>query len=279
LRLSISSKLLANVAVALVLMLVLGVFALRELASLEHHANTLANQSLPTDQLLGTLQLGIADYAKGIGDYSLAQASTPYNSPAQKKALAPVLAELAKAQKTATAAIAGYRKLPTSPAGQKYYARVHAQWQSYLSGIAAVTTLSANGASEAEVNAAAAKPLALLAELPGEIAAWRTSAGTVADDNVASAHSTYSTAVWVIVALLVAATLIAGSLGFVLARSISARIRSLAGVADRIATGDLARELTDDAADEIGDTSLHFAAWSATSSASRRQRVRLRRAT
>jgi methyl-accepting chemotaxis protein len=255
---SIRTKLLANVGAALVLMVALGVFALNEMSALNGRTKTIANRALPTSDILGTLQYGIADYSGGVSDYQLVETQTVYNSPAQKKALAPVLARITADQKMVDKAFAGYRALHPDATGQAYWNRVHQAWTGYLTGIAKVTAMQAKGASEAATNAAAKTPLALLQSIPTQIASWRTASNADAAHTVAQARSTYANAKWIVVALLLAAIALAGSLGYLLARSLARRLSTLSRAAGQIAHGDLSGELTDDGADEIGDTSRAF---------------------
>jgi methyl-accepting chemotaxis protein len=255
---SIRTKLLASVAVALVLMLALGVFALKEMSTLNARTKTIAQTSLPTTQTIGELQAGIADYARGISDYQLVSAQTPYGSAAQAKALKPVTAQLTAAQTSVTKAFATYKKLNDDPSALTHYNKVHASWLTYLTDLATVNKLIAEKAPQAQVTEAAVKPLALLAQIPAQIDAWRDATSTSAAQTVADAQSTYSRAQWIVIALLVAAAAVTAGAGFFLARSISGRLGKLSAAARRIATGDLGQRYVDETADEIGDTSRSF---------------------
>jgi methyl-accepting chemotaxis protein len=256
LRFTIGAKLFANVALALVLMLALGVFALREMSSLDQHTKTLANTSLPTSETLASLQSGMADYQSGVTQYQLVEATTP---PAGwTKALAPVLAGLTADQKKIDAAFTGYKKLSTDAKGLAYWAKIKQAWNGYLTGIAVVTKMQAKGAPTAQVNAAAVKPLGLLASIPPQISAWRSESHAAAEATVSNARSTYSNALWIVIGLLVFATVVGAATGFRLARSLARRLGLLVQTAEEIASGRLDHDLGKDGADEIGDVSKAF---------------------
>jgi methyl-accepting chemotaxis protein len=259
LRPTIRTKLFANLALSVALLIGLGVFAISEMSTLNHQTRKVATTSLPASEILGSLSTGVTDYARGIAEYQAVSAETRFGSPQQAAALKPVLAQLTKDQAAVAKAFAQFKKLDANAREDAAWTRVHKAWTDYLTGIAVVTKLQAQHATEAQINAAAMKPIALLNAIPAQIDAWRAISSGAASATVAKAGSTYSHALWIVIALLAFATVAAAAIGLLLARSVSSRLRALAGAAERIATGDLRHELHDDSADEIGSTSRAFA--------------------
>ena len=276
---SIRTKLFASVFVALALMVVLGIFALNEMSSLNARTKTIANTALPTTQIIGELQAGVANYARGISSYQLVLAQTPYASPAQAQALKPVSAQLNAAQKDVTDAFATYRKLKNDATGRAFYNKVHTSWTQYLTELQVVNKLLATKAPQAEVTKEAVKPLALLAQIPAQTDAWRDATSKDAGQTVANAQSTYSQAAWVIIALLIAAAVVTATAGLLLTRSISGRLGKLSAAARRIATGDLSERYVDGRTTRSATRAGRSTRWSTTSSASPPPRGRSQEAT
>lgn len=150
------------------------------------------------------------------------------------------------------------RSYVSTPADRSLLRTAEGRWHGYLARTAAFTKLSA-----ADQDAGARRVLdaatPAYAALESALTAWAHENQKVADEEIASSHSTQSSARIEIVALLVIATVAATIVALLIARSISNGVGRMLSAAERIGDGDLTVDVSDvRSRDEIGQMAAAF---------------------
>jgi methyl-accepting chemotaxis protein len=256
--LSIRAKLLAAFGAVLALLVVVGTAGIIELGSLDSNTSYLGSKTLPSTTLIGQLGTGVANYAKGISDYGQVQATVP-DPAAQKKALAPVLAGLNANQKVVQQAVTAYGKLHPTGRDLAFYQQFTGQWKAYLTALSKVTAAQAKGhVSAAELNRLFAPAGKALAQLPVTMTAWSAYNRAAGEQRAASSSSTYSTARWIVISLVLLALVAGIGLALWLSSTLSRSARSLAEAVRGIARGNLDQQVDVRSRDELGQIATEF---------------------
>ena len=89
-------------------------------------------------------------------------------------------------------------------------------------------------------------------------AGWQAATTKAVKSELAAAHSTYSTALYVVIALVALAALLGAGLAFVIGQKLTSSIRQLADAADGIAEGDIDQTVEITSRDELGHLGASF---------------------
>ncbi len=246
-RLSVRTKLFGSFGVVIALMLVLGAAAIVELGSVDHEAQYLGTNSVPSAQAIGTVETAAANYRRY--QDRLVWATPPEH--------AKLIAAMRPYATAATKTLAGYASKVTDARDRQLWQATSKDWLAYLrmtSGFA--TAVDANQTKTAEALIGDSTDQFTL--LAADAAKWNAYNVKLADNALASASSTSSTASTIVIALLAIATLIGAGLAFVIARSITGGVRKMLRAAEGISQGDLDQDVHTKSRDEIGETAQAF---------------------
>jgi methyl-accepting chemotaxis protein len=250
--LTIRTKLLAGFGIVLLLMLAVGILAIVNLASVGASADRIAGDAMPSVVNVKEVEGAAMDY-RGLQFAHIAATSA-----ADQRASA---AQLARRRADVQKLFAGYsRTYVSSPADRTLLQRTESRWQTYLTRTASFGRLStANRDAAAKRVVDSATPA--YAALESSLNAWAHENQKIADAEIASSHSTQSTARTLTVILLVLASLAGIVVALLIARGISNGVRRMLAAAESIGAGDLTVDVSDvRSRDEIGRMARAFQA-------------------
>ena len=247
-KISVRLKLFGGFGAVLLLMAVVGVLAVIELGSVGSNADTIGTKALPSMVLVKDVNGASMDY-RGSAFALLASTS--------KQELGQRLNVVKQAAAQIKAAFASYAPLVSSSEDRQLFMGVKSDWQAYVA-----KTQPALTAALANKDAIAKQTLdgqsALYTKLQNEIDKWAAVNQKVADGEVASAHSTQSSATTLIIALLAVAVLLGAAVAFMIARGITAGVGQMLRAALGIAEGDVEQSIQVTSKDELGETARAF---------------------
>ena len=246
-RVSVRTKLFGSFGVVMALMIVLGAAAIVELGSVDHEAQYLGRDSVPSAQTIGAVESGAANYRRY--QNRLVWATPPEH--------AKLIAAMKPYAVATSKALAGYAGKADNAHDRQLWQATRKEWSAYLdetAGFAAAVDSGQMKTAESIIANATDEFDAMNADA----AKWNAFNVKLADDALASAKSTSSTASTIVIALLAIATLIGAGLAFAIARSITGGVRKMLRAAEGIAEGDLDQDVETKSRDEIGETAQAF---------------------
>jgi methyl-accepting chemotaxis protein len=245
---SIRVKLLASFGVSLLLMLVLGAFAISKLGTENSHVDRLAARVVPATQGVGVAIALMNKFRKDELHYILA-------TPTDRAGSAGVSGDLAGDLSDMTAALQAYKSkgLVSDAKDTQLLAGFQAAFNNYVAKTAAFRALADKG----QVQAAGA----VVGSGPGDHAydqlkaaaqAWSDYKVTVAAAAAKSSRSAYDSGKTLIIALLIAAVAISAGIALLISRWLSRSIRQIAEAASAISHGDVDQHIEVHSRDELG---------------------------
>jgi methyl-accepting chemotaxis protein len=246
-RLSVRTKLFGSFGVVIALMVVLGVAAIVELGSVDSRAQYLGKNSVPSAQTIGAVESGAANYRRV--QNRLVWAAPPEH--------AKLIAQMKPYAAATTRALDGYAGKASDPRDRQIWQATRREWSTYVretAGFAAAVDAGQTKASEAIISNSTDQ----FDAMNTDAAKWNAYNVKLADQALASASSTSSTARTIVMALLVIATVIGAGLAFTMARSVTGGVHKMLRAAEGISQGDLEQDVHTRSRDEIGETARAF---------------------
>ncbi len=228
-KFSIRFKILGGFLIVIVLMAILGIFAIYEIATLADRLNFLNNNIIPSLNQLSTIEQSASRYRQL--QYQHITAPTPDD----KKIIED---ESQSTLNTIEEAFQKYEPSIKDPKARKLFQDVHSQWTAYLDNSSEFLEVSRtwNYSRAAEI-LAAAKP-----EMDGfenALKKWGDYNLQVSSEYVLETQKIYSFSIQVIIGVLVLSILLALGLGLLIASGIANAARLMAQTAEQIASVDL----------------------------------------
>jgi methyl-accepting chemotaxis protein len=250
--LTIRTKLLVGFGIVLLMMLAVGILAILNLSSVGASADRIAGDAMPSVVNVKEVEGAAMDY-RGLQFAHIAAASA-----ADQHA---IVTQLHQRRADVSRLFAEYaRSYASSAADRTLLQRAERRWNAYLSRTAAFAQLSAQKRDAAAKQVVDAATPAYSA-LEGTLGAWARANQRVADAEIASSHSTQSTAKTLTVILLLLAVIAGLVTALLIARGISNGVRRMLSAAERIGSGDLTVDVSDvTSRDEIGQMAAAFQA-------------------
>jgi methyl-accepting chemotaxis protein len=252
--LSIRLKLLASFGVGLVLMLVLGAFAISQLGTENAHVDRLASKVVPASQDVGQAGSIFNKYRKDQLHYVL-------STPADRAGSQGVTGDLAGDLSDMSALLASYTSHGLV-ADAKDAALLHGfqtAFNNYVSKSGAFKALADNNeiaAAGAAIGSGAGDHA--FDQLKAAYQSWSDYKTTVANAAAQSDRSAYSSSKTLIVALLLAALAISAAIALVISRRLSRSIAQIGQAASAIAKGDVDQRVEVRSRDELGSMAEDF---------------------
>ena len=232
-KLSIRNKIIITLAILLVAMSGMGLFAIRQMQAINANAVDIQTNWVPSVRVLGELRAGVITYRNVIREHMLSELIE--EKLAQEKTLESVVESNNKIRQA-------YEKLITSPEERALYAEWTQVWEEYRKGSLEVMDLSRKAAGKSphdahNLNTTTVNLIGIKADniLKKDIDLNNKGADTAGID----ATNSYNTAFMTVVILLGAAILIGVLVGFYLVRDVSAGIRSIVTPMKALGEGDL----------------------------------------
>lgn len=233
---SIRSKIIAVIAIMLVLMGGLGAMAVRSMQGINAHSVAIATNWLPSVRALGAIRTAITEYRIAIRDHI-------FNETAEGKAnfekrAAASLADIEEQRKI-------YERMITDPAERANYMEWVRVWSDYRKAVDEVTDMSRKitGRPALEARELLAKYGKLSVQADELLQKNIKINDKGADDETKAAADTYSSAFMVIVGIILAAVAGGALVGFILLRDVSAGIASIIKPMQELGRGDLSAEV------------------------------------
>ena len=232
-KLSIRNKIIITLAILLVAMSGMGLFAIRQMQAINANAVDIQTNWVPSVRVLGELRAGVITYRNVIREHMLSELIE--EKLAQEKTLESVVESNNKIRQA-------YEKLITSPEERALYAEWTQVWEEYRKGSLEVMDLSRKAAGKSphdahNLNTTTVNLIGIKADniLKKDIDLNNKGADTAGIE----ATNSYNTAFMTVVILLGAAILIGVLVGFYLVRDVSAGIRSIVTPMKALGEGDL----------------------------------------
>jgi methyl-accepting chemotaxis protein len=246
--------LLASFGVIVVLMLLLGIFSITRLSSEDSHVNTVANKIVPATSLVGQTAALMNKYRKDQLHYIL-------STPAERAGSQGVDGDLAGDLTLMAALLKQYRAdgFVANARDAQLMAAFQKDFYAYVSESAAFRRLADVGETQAAgqvVGAGSADNT--YTNMKAASTAWTDYQSTLARQAAASAHSTYTTGVVLVLVLLVIAVLTAVLIAFLISRRVIGGVRKVGVAAAGIARGELEQRLDLRGNDELTDMAAEF---------------------
>jgi methyl-accepting chemotaxis protein len=247
--LTIKQKLFGGFGLLLALLGVVGVVGILELHAVGANADKIGSNAMPSAVLVKEVDAGSNEFR---GDQFAHIAAT---SKAEQQQLA---ATIASSKKAVDGYLATYgRQYDAGAEDHTLLQKVESDWSSYVQKTNSFLALSAKN-EDAQAKAALDAGTGTWNTFQSGLDSWLKYNNSVADGELASAHSTQSSASTLIVAILIAALVAGAGLAYVIARGISKGISGLLSAAEQLGSGDLTVELDTSKKDELGDVSRAF---------------------
>ncbi|WP_291695621.1 methyl-accepting chemotaxis protein [Bradyrhizobium sp.] len=237
-RYSIRSKIVAVIAFFLVLTSSLGLVAVRSMEAINAHTVEIASNWLPSVRVLGELRADINVFRVALRAHVMAE--TLEAKDAGEKRLSGILENIAKDRKA-------YEPMASTPEERAIYEEWSRAWDKYLKGVQEVVRESRNsvGRIPHEASELLAKSVAVMAAESDKMLAKDIELNNAgAETATRTAAAGYSTAFWIVLAIISAAVLAGLAVGFLLVQDISRGIASIVRPMQALGDGDLAAEVT-----------------------------------
>jgi methyl-accepting chemotaxis protein len=241
----VNTKILAAVAILALVASAVGFVAIVRLASLDKAADQISGEGLGSIDAMDSVRLDIRQARIDLLNHALAEDAAGMAK----------LEDALKADDKAVAdAIATYEKHPMGSAWQKLMDRVKADWAAYVSARDSI----AIPASRANDSAAFLKVEAevLIPTIADENAAMNKLSVLEHKDArhiAAVAHSTYTSARTIVLALLIGGLALGLGVALLIGRMIVGPLKKVSAALDAVADGDLTHRVDVDTKDELGD--------------------------
>ncbi|MFL5963118.1 MAG: methyl-accepting chemotaxis protein [Gaiellaceae bacterium] len=245
---SIRGKLFASFGFVLALMVVVGVLGVLKVDGVGANAIKIGTDTLPSMVAVKEVDGLSMDY-RGTQFEHIA-AATKSEQRALEQHIAQRRAEI-------DVAFGKAAKLVSSADDQAALTKVKAGWTAYLRKTQSVLSLSTAGKG-AEADRALNGATAIYTAMQTDIDGWAAINQKLVDAEVASAHSTKSSATTLIVVLLAVAILLAAAIAFVISRAIANGTGQMLRAATAIAEGDVEQDVHVNSRDELGKTAQAF---------------------
>ena len=244
-NLSIAKKRYAGFAAVLLVLLVLGLLALAKMGSISDGARSINQEVVPSIGVVDDIAMLAQDYRKD-------QFRHPITNPKKKAELFEEMPQtVAKIDKL----FADYEKLIVNDRDRQLRAAAQAAWKAYLADSQRSTELVKAGDIRGAVLAIDGTALS---DVEDTLEAWADYNDKLGDEAYADSVSTYDGARSLIIGFIVFAVLLAGAIGFLVARSITGGIGQVLRAARGISAGDLEQEITVQSRDEVGQLADEF---------------------
>ncbi|MDA0184032.1 methyl-accepting chemotaxis protein [Solirubrobacter phytolaccae] len=245
-RLSVRTKLFGAFGVVVALMIVLGVSSLGQLGSLNDRATTLASDTLPSSEMIGSLRARAANMAR-------IESAAIFTG----DKLADYTKEVETIKTEGQQILDGYEATVSDAKDRAAWEKAKTAWNAYVAATkdilptiardprAAIPLLTASDAQFNQLNSA--------------LLEWSGYNRELAQQAKTDAANTYASARTLVVVLMVIAALIAAALAFVIARKLVGGVTQMLRAAEGIAEGDVEQDVRITSRDELGDTGAAFA--------------------
>jgi methyl-accepting chemotaxis protein len=236
-KFSIRSKIIAVVALLLVMMSGIGLLAVRNMRAINANTVDITTNWLPSVRVLGDLRAGVITYRNVIREHMLTE--TLEGKQAAEKILAGVVESNTKFRAT-------YEPMITPPEERALYKQWVQKWEEYKKGTEEVMALSRKAAGQLphdahELNTKTVNKIGLEADeiLKKDIDLNNTGADKAAQD----AADSYASALMMLMVIL-GVPIVAGiAISFYLVRDVSAGIASIVSPMQALGKGDLSAQV------------------------------------
>lgn len=231
---SIRAKITAVIALLLIIMTGMGVFAIRQMHVINASTVDIQTSWLPSVRVLGELRANTITYRSVVRAHVMA--SDEAGKTAQEKRLTTVTEAIEKSRRV-------YEPLITSREEQALYDQFKKNWVDFTSGVQDLLVISRKNqfAEARDYNDLKINPIGLKADeiLKQDIELNNRGADTAAADSTSS----FSLASKMVIGTLVLSILIGIGIGFLLIRDVSRGIASIVTPMRALGTGDLSAEV------------------------------------
>ena len=257
-RFTLQARLLSSFAVVMVLMLLLGIFAINGLGSENSHVNKVATKIVPATQLAGEASALFNKYRKDQLHYIL-------STPAERAGSQGIDGDLASDLTGLSAIYKQYTDegLLADAHDRTLFNTFKRQFNQYVSQSSSFKALANAGKLQqagAVVGAGAADNT--FTAMKATSAAWVAYEGTLANAAASSSHSTYNSALLITIILLVVGVVVAIVIAILISRRVVGGVREVGAAAKAIAHGEFDQELELKGNDELRTWPESSAAWS-----------------
>jgi len=253
-RFTLTARLLLSYGLVVLLMLVLGIYAISSLSSENSHTSNVASKIVPATSLAGQAAAYMNKYRKDELHYIL-------STPAERAGSQGVDGDLA-GDLTGMAAVFkqyGQEGLYSDAHDRALVNNFRTLFYRYVSQSSAFRALADAGKVQQAgqvVGAGAADNT--YTNMKAASAAWVAYEGTLANRAAKSSHSTYTTAIVLTIVLLVLAVLAAVGTAVLIARRVVGGVREVGRAAHLIAHGEIDQEIAVKGNDELADMATEF---------------------
>jgi methyl-accepting chemotaxis protein len=253
-RFTLQARVLSSFAVILLLMLVLGIFAISGLGKENSHVSKLATKIVPATQIAGEASAFMNKYRKDQLHYILSTPAERAGSQGVDGDLAGDISGMAQALKQYTA-----EDLFANPHDRALFNTFKRQFAAYVSESSGFRKLADAGKTqEAGQVVGAGTADNTYTNMKATSAAWVAYQGTLANAEAKSSHSTYSSSLLLTILLLVLGVGAAIGIALLLARRIISGVREVGNAASAIARGEFDQEIEVKGNDELADMGGEF---------------------
>jgi methyl-accepting chemotaxis protein len=245
LRLTLGRKFALSFGVLLVLTVLVAVFGVRGLSSVDDKAQTIADTDVPSVSTIGQIRNDTNSYRRYVAQALLAS---------DTKTLNEYVAKIEKTEKAITANFATYKKTIATPgADTRNMEAAQKTFAAYKDASADISKLYAANDKAGAIALFLSDKVTVPADAMADaIDAWRATNETAAAAHAKSATDAYHSARTLMLVIAAIALVIGLIVAFLLARSIVKRVKVMAAAADGIADGDVEQDITDETGDELG---------------------------
>ena len=256
-RFTLQARLLSSFGVVVLLMLVLGIYAINGLGSENSHTSKVANKIVPATSLVGQATALFNKYRKDQLHYIL-------STPAERAGSQGIDGDLAgdlTGVGSMSWVLSQYAKdgLITDAHDRKLYDTFKTQFNQYVSQSSGFKLLADIGklAQAGQVVGAGAADNTFT-NMKATAADWVAYEGKLANEAASSSHSTYTSAVLVTIILIVIGVLAAVGVAILISKRVVGGIRQVGAAAHAIAGGEFDQEIEVTGNDELSDMADEF---------------------
>jgi methyl-accepting chemotaxis protein len=250
LRLTIRTKLLAAFGAVVALMLLLGAIAVSQLGTINNHAKSLGQTTVPAVRDTGQAFAMMNKYRKDQLHYIVA-------TPAERRGADGVGGDLAGTLSDMKAALDGYKA--TDAKDRQLHDAFAAGFQDYVNASARFRALAdAGDTTDASAQLDGGAGDATYTKLKTLIEDWSNHQIKTADAAARDAASSYSSSRTLILILVLVAFAAAAAIAFLLSRARSRGVGEVGRAAKAIAGGDVEQTVAVKSNDELGDMAKDF---------------------
>jgi methyl-accepting chemotaxis protein len=253
-RFTLQARLLSSFGVILLLMLVLGIFAISGLGKENSHVSKLATKIVPATQIAGEASAFMNKYRKDELHYILSTPAERAGSQGVDGDLAGDITGMAQVLKQYTD-----EGLIANAHDRALFNTFKQQFAAYVSESSGFKKLAGAGkTAEAGQVVGAGTADNTYTNMKATSAAWVAYQGTLADAEAKSSHSTYSSSLLLTILLLMIGVAAAIGIALLLSRRIIGGIRDVGQAASAIARGEFDQEIQVTGNDELADMGGEF---------------------